>query len=428
MINANNPHTDVQLLGVIGRGGFGTVYKALWHDMLVAVKVLEHGDDFMGCTDDEKRRERDSCIDASGRRAALLEGAMTSTIKHPNVVQTYDYRVVHLNQDPPAQPGFLSPKRVVQETHIIMELCDRGSLQDAMKHNTFLLGDSVSASSERRNSRWQGHRRNAGEAKGREEEPQQQHQHQRTASRTTALSVSGAAGEEVAEESDVAEEEDEDFPAVDLEALSMTLAEVAAAMAYLHAHRITHRDLKPKNILLRASDKDRRGFVAKVSDFGLSQVLPEGTRTQVSQRYSGTVTHMPPELIEDGKVYQQGDVYAFGIMMWELYTSSTPYPNMAHPQIMVAVVMHNLRPKFPSSCPEWFKSLAYKCWRKDPKLRPSFAEITAHLTLMMQNSAWGAAGDSRDNMEKNLRQSLESEGLLQQLATRAEVTKAGEQD
>eukprot|EP00967_Tisochrysis_lutea_P112410 scaffold177482_cov18-Tisochrysis_lutea.AAC.4 len=43
----------------------------------------------MGCTDDEKRRERDSCIDASGRRAALLEGAMTSTIKHPNVSVHY---------------------------------------------------------------------------------------------------------------------------------------------------------------------------------------------------------------------------------------------------------------------------------------------------------------------------------------------------
>jgi mitogen-activated protein kinase kinase kinase 11 len=38
-------------------------------------------------------------------------------------------------------------------------------------------------------------------------------------------------------------------------------------------------------------------------------------------RYSGTVTHMPPELIEEGKVYQQGDVYAFGIMMWEVSMS-----------------------------------------------------------------------------------------------------------
>ncbi len=42
-----------------------------------------------------------------------------------------------------------------------------------------------------------------------------------------------------------------------------------------------------------------------------------------------------PELIEDGKVYQQGDVYAFGIIMWEIFTSATPYANMAHPQIMV---------------------------------------------------------------------------------------------
>jgi serine/threonine protein kinase len=51
---------------------------------------------------------------------------------------------------------------------------------------------------------------------------------------------------------------------VDLEALSITLAEIASAMAYLHAHRIAHRDLKPKNILLCESNKDRRAFVAKV--------------------------------------------------------------------------------------------------------------------------------------------------------------------
>ncbi len=40
--------------------------------------------------------------------------------------------------------------------------------------------------------------------------------------------------------------------------------------------------------------------------------------SQVSAKYSGTVTHMPPELIEEGKVYPQGDVYSFGILMWEV--------------------------------------------------------------------------------------------------------------
>lgn len=60
------------------------------------------------------------------------------------------------------------------------------------------------------------------------------------------------------------------------------------------------------------------------------------------------------------------------------------------------------------------QSLAYKCWRKDPKLRPSFAEITAHLTshLMAQaGSTWAPAGDSYENMTLNMSQNLESMGL-----------------
>ena len=57
------------------------------------------------------------------------------------------------------------------------------------------------------------------------------------------------------------------------------------------------------------------------------------------------------------------------------------------------------------------QSLAYKCWRKDPKLRPSFGEITAHLGQVLRNAAWGAAGDSQENMNENLGQTLESMGL-----------------
>jgi hypothetical protein len=63
----------------------------------VAVKVLEHGDEFTGCTEDGGRDRDSHQLDASGRRAALLEGAMTSTIKHPNVrvscVDSFDARV-----------------------------------------------------------------------------------------------------------------------------------------------------------------------------------------------------------------------------------------------------------------------------------------------------------------------------------------------
>jgi len=55
--------------------------------------------------------------------------------------------------------------------------------------------------------------------------------------------------------------------------------------------------------------------------------------------------------------------------------------------------------------------LAYKCWRKDPKLRPSFAEITAYLTLMAQSSStWVAAGDSHKNVYLNMEHDIKGMG------------------
>eukprot|EP00798_Chlamydomonas_sp_ICE-L_P012034 gene12034-15136_t len=163
-----------------------------------------------------------------------------------------------------------------------MEWCDRGSVQDFMEKNEFFMKAEASSS---------------------------------LTSRVTSRSI-------------------------DLQAVVLTLAEICDAMSYLHHHRITHRDLKPKNILLKSSNKDRRGYTAKVSDFGLSQVLPDQTKTQVSTKYGGTVTHMSPELIEDGKVYQQGQV---------------------------------------------------RSGTRDPKSRPAFAEVSAYLQQVLKSKSWDDA-------------------------------------
>lgn len=58
-------------------------------------------------------------------------------------------------------------------------------------------------------------------------------------------------------------------------AVLQTLQEIAAALQYLHSHDVLHGDLTGGNVLLTASDKDTRGFVCKVADFGLSRICSE---------------------------------------------------------------------------------------------------------------------------------------------------------
>lgn len=75
---------------------------------------------------------------------------------------------------------------------------------------------------------------------------------------------------------------------------------VCSAMAYLHSLDILHGDLSSNNVLLACNSDDQRGFTAKVADFGLARMLPQGDTIQT--RAIGTITHMPPELMLEGQL------------------------------------------------------------------------------------------------------------------------------
>ncbi|EGD82226.1 TKL protein kinase [Salpingoeca rosetta] len=95
------------------------------------------------------------------------------------------------------------------------------------------------------------------------------------------------------------------------------LSEVAAAMEFLHAHDVVHRDLKSPNVLLDAS------LSAKVADFGLSAFVPENA--SVVSKVVGTPLWASPEQLLEQPLRADTDVFSFGCIMWEVWFNTKPW-------------------------------------------------------------------------------------------------------
>jgi len=155
--------------------------------------------------------------------------------------------------------------------------------------------------------------------------------------------------------------------------------EIASAMSHLHHLGILHSDLNGNNVLLTKPVHGGEGFTVKVSDFGLSRVQSENK--SVETETFGTVTHMPPELLCEGRLSKAADVYAFGVLMWELVTGKRPYAGLRHPQI-IAQKMKDLpqyRLQWPMGANKTIKAIAQQCLLSDPHQRPSFDTLVARL-------------------------------------------------
>lgn len=152
------------------------------------------------------------------------------------------------------------------------------------------------------------------------------------------------------------------------------LVGVARGMMYLHQHNVIHRDLKPDNVLL---DGDLRPHI---TDFGLSKFFQTGHSKTQSQA-CGTPIYKAPEIITSGNKYDtKADVYAFGILMYEVLTEQPPYTLYANGQLTEfqlneKVVNEDYRPEFTVPIKQSHKQLIEQCWAKDPNQRPTFEEI-----------------------------------------------------
>ncbi|GMH42644.1 hypothetical protein BSKO_10563 [Bryopsis sp. KO-2023] len=148
--------------------------------------------------------------------------------------------------------------------------------------------------------------------------------------------------------------------------------DIAQGLAHLHP-QVLHRDLKPKNILIKNG-------VAKVADFGLSKSKKESYLSSDSGM-TGTVEYMSPETMK-GRINHKSDVYSLGVLLWECVTGLKPYLDIPVVfAIVFAVGAKGRRPDFPSSvnCPPALRTLIESCWRDDPHERPECVEIIEKL-------------------------------------------------
>jgi serine/threonine-protein kinase len=143
------------------------------------------------------------------------------------------------------------------------------------------------------------------------------------------------------------------------------LRDVADALSEAHKHGVVHRDLKPENVMLR-------GRHALVTDFGVAKALSEATGRNSLTSVGialGTPTYMAPEqAVADPHVDQRADIYAFGVMAYELLTGRPPFTGMTPQQVLAAHVTSVVEPVTARrpSIPPILATLIMKCLEKKP--------------------------------------------------------------
>jgi len=144
-------------------------------------------------------------------------------------------------------------------------------------------------------------------------------------------------------------------------------------MVYLSDRKFVHRDLATRNCLV--SD----GMVVKIADFGLSQRIYSSDYYKGSDRDVIPVRWMPLESIMYSKFSIESDVWAFGILLWEIFSFALqPYYGMTHEEVVQFLKDGNtLSP--PENTPPSIGALMTQCWNHQANRRPSFRII--HKTL-----------------------------------------------
>ena len=159
------------------------------------------------------------------------------------------------------------------------------------------------------------------------------------------------------------------FSPVPYENVIDIMKQMTAAVAFAHQHSIIHRDVKPHNMLI-----DRDGIV-KMTDFGIAMAMSATSITQTNA-VLGSVHYISPEQARGGMATKKSDIYALGIVMYELLTGKLPFSG----ESAVSIALKHLQAETPSvkqlypGTPQSIENIVLHATAKDPFHRYTSAE------------------------------------------------------
>ncbi|MBZ5533987.1 MAG: protein kinase [Acidobacteriia bacterium] len=162
--------------------------------------------------------------------------------------------------------------------------------------------------------------------------------------------------------------------------------QIIAGLGAVHAAGIIHRDLKPSNLVLVP---ERDGFQVKITDFGIAGRLPENPAqpalTQASKML-GTPDYMAPEQLEEGRATLQSDIYALGLVLYEMVTGTKPFGYGGAWKRLSKPATH-LRKAAPDVNRSWEWAIQC-CLQRDPAERPSSVAEVLKLLVTSPPRKW----------------------------------------